>query len=625
MNLIFCLIVGVVDAAPIEAYPLVSDVSLAPSGVTRVSLPPELVGAAPGSLGRTLRVQNGDGVEVPFAVLLSTQNPEATSVSLDIRPAAPTLWVIEAADRPVDTIEFDVSRFQDWPGFWLTVSTADWSSGRTFIYEGDFEGAPFSSTSIDVGHRPGPFTVSVDTADGRPERIWDVTGYVRASAYTPPRVEVVTAEEPVLTEAGTARWTVRLPGPRSVTSLRVVADGDVYRRDVRVGVPGAGVAPYLTEVGSIRRLQVGEAHVDQDRLPVTIVGDTLLVDIDTDRGVPLPVVRFEVESVGAELVVRDPGPGPHVILGGTYDADQAHDLGYAAVELLRGDTLETVAPAPAANPAYVPLPTREGVDGVGAAVNLARFHFARAIEGPVGWVTLPLDTTVLAHARADLGDLRVVDREGRGVPFLLRSVGAEVPTEVIGFTRSEKGTHSQIHVPLAAADAPVAALSLHTPSGRFQRSISVLRDRGRMTEPVRTVQWNSEAKGSTLSISLYEHFGRDLLVDVDNGDNPPLPIDRIVTTSPAWEVRTRVPEGGARLIYGSAGERAPQWDLTLLEEEVWRMPLALATLGEETATGGPGLSALEKLVVAGAIGLLALGLVGMTVRALRPMDPAPTA
>ncbi len=623
MRLLLLLSFPTATAASIEAYPLRSEVTLAPEGVTRLSLPPELIGASPNELGRTLRVQNADGTEVPFATILSTQNPEPTEVALSLTPTGPTTWLTGEAGRPIDYLQFDVARFGEWPGAWLTVSGPGWTSRRTFVYEGAFEGFPFSNTTVDVGHRAGPFVVTVETADGGGQRIWDVTGYVRAPGYTPPRRELLAAGEPVLTEQGAARWTVDLPGARAVTGLRIEAEGDVYLRAVRVGVPTAGAMPSLQEVGSIRRLQVGEASIDQDRVAVDLVGDTLLVEIDAERGVPLPVVRFEVESVGAEILVREPGPGPHAVLGGTYDHDQVHDLGYAASELLRGDTVSIEVPPPTPHAAYVPLPTRDGVDAPGATVNLARFKHTRPIVADAGWVRIPLDATVLGHARADLGDVRVIDSEGRAVPFLLRSLGAELPVEVTGYTREELGRHSQIRVPLLAPDAPLATLTLHTPASRFSRSVSILRDRGRMTETVRSVQWGSDGVGSALAVSLYDRFGAELLVDIDNGDNSPLPIDRIVVSAPAWELRTRIPEGGARLVYGAPGERAPQWDLGLLDQEVWRMPLVVATLGAEAAQAGPSLSGVEKLVVVGAIALLAIGLVGMTVRALRTGEPVP--
>ena len=53
----------------------------------------------------------------------------------------------------------------------------------------------------------------------------------------------------------------------------------------------------------------------------------------------------------------------------------------------------------------------------------------RAIDVPrPGRVTVALDRDVYEHARADLGDLRIVDGDDRPVPYLLERVGEEAPT-----------------------------------------------------------------------------------------------------------------------------------------------------------------------------------------------------
>jgi hypothetical protein len=269
------------------------------------------------------------------------------------------------------------------------------------------------------------------------------------------------------------------------------------------------------------------------------------------------------------------------------------------------------------NPAWVPAPTEAQVDGVAAALNLARWRFARAIEGPAGWARVALDRAVLAHARGDLGDLRVVDAEGHQVPALVYALGGEEPWETTPFTREEHGSRSELRVELGVDDAPIATVRLRTGRDLFSREVSVLRDRGTVTETLRRVRWQGTEQGSELAIAVDAVVGRTLLIQIENGDNPPLPVEAVEVGSPRWELRAKLPGPGARLVYGSPRETYPSYDLMLLRDEVRRMPTAVATLGPETALGGVQASTFDRVVVAAAIAVLALGLLGLLIRVLR--------
>ena len=94
----------------------------------------------------------------------------------------------------------------------------------------------------------------------------------------------------------------------------------------------------------------------------------------------------------------------------------------------------------------------------------------------------------------------------------------------------------------------------------------------------------------------------------------------MAVTSPLWELRAKVPPG-TRLVYGARGQESPWYDLSLLQDELRRAPLADAALGPVTTLGGVQTTAGERMVVWGAIGLLALGLVAMTFRVLRGAGP----
>lgn len=616
------VLVSLALAAPPEAYPWRTELTLPARGVARVHLPGELA-VDVDQLPTTLRISDARGDDVPYAVLSSARNPEPRQLDLDISPVDTAVWRVDAAPVPLDAIQFEIVRLTDVTGVWVRVSDGEWTSPPTLLFAAERDGSPFAVDTVTVPHRAGPFTVTLQgLGDEGSPRLWEATGVAIPPETTPPLEESFEAPPPVLTEEGRARWMLELPAFRKVTSVTVVAEGDVFEREVYVG-GGADADRGLDRAGFVRRLRVGERDVDLDTVGTDLVSDTLLVEIPTDRGTVLPVSRFVVRSVAVDLLVRDAGGGPHLLYAGSLDRDTPHDIALAAGELLRGPVTEVDARALTPNPTWVPVPTREGIDLGGPTVNLARYRWARPIEAPrPGWVKLPLDVSVFGHARGDLGDLRVVDAEGRSLPFLVRpdeQSRADVTPE-----RTEVGGRTRLTVPVLAEGVPVERIELHTSQGRFRRQVAVLRDRGRMTETVRAVEWSSEAEGSTLSLALGDVFPEALLVEIDNGDNPPLPVDRVTLIGPGKELRVRVPEGGARLVYGMPAVSPPIWDLALLEAEVWGMPVAPATLGAEVALDGPALQTVDRMVVLLGIGVLAVGMAGMAIRAIRTV-PQPEA
>jgi hypothetical protein len=620
------LLVSAALAAGPETYALRADVPLPASGASRVTLGPDLVGADPDHLAQSLRLEDAQQAAVPYAVLLSTAPGDAIEHSLSFAPTDRLRWETEAAEEPVDSLRFDFIGLSVEGPFLVRVESrdgGDWRpAGAGIVYEIDDD---FRNTTVDVAHRRGPFRVSVATLGSGDAHLTDLDGLTRAATEVPAARETFDLPAPLLTEQGTARYVVPLAGPRVVTAVTFDVTDPLFDREVSLGTPSdTGGEPSLSSAGRIRRVAIGDTHVDRVRVlaPGRIADDTLVIDVATDRGRALAIPHVTVESVGAELVVRDAGPGPHVLYAGGTELEDAFDLATAVPAILRLDPPTIAASVAAPNPNFVPVATRAGVDEAGAELNLTRFHWSRPITGGPGWARMQLEPGVLAHARSDLADLRVIDGEGHQIPFLLRNTGREEPFPTQPFTREEAGNTSRIRVPLPDGGVPLATVRLTSPGSVFERQVSILRDRGAMTETLREVTWNAPVEGQTLSIGVGEPVGNALLVQIANGDNPPLKVDTVTVTTPVWEIRANLPPSGARLIYGAPGQEAPTYDLSLLRDTVFRAPAVAATLGPEEKLGVAGPSGTDKAIVLVGIGILALGLVGMTARVLIRVEPA---
>lgn len=639
------LVLVLLASAGPEAWPWSGALDLPDDAAARVVLPPETLGAdlaglEPEALSARVRVEDARGGLVPHVVRTSrVEAPETVGLRHD--QVERTTFEVSAADRPLDRLRL---RFDDLAAdgpFRVTVQAAEGGGWRTLgaptVIWALADEAGIGRETVEVGGRTGPFRVIAEPLAAGFPSLDDVVGEAGARDRVAPVVDEVVPEGPFLLEDGWARYVVRLPATRAVTAVELVADGEVYDREVRLGGPSLRTAAlddafvaadllgsdWMAATGRVRRIRLGGATVDaaEVRLPVELATERLWVDVRTDRGRTLPVRAIRVVALGAELVLSDPGPPPQAIWVGARDEAVPTDLGTAIPELVRLAGPPRPAPVLAPNPGFVPAPTREGLDGPGPVANLRRLRWVRAVEGAPGWVRVPLDAHVLAHARAGLADLRVVDAEGRLLPYLLEPEGELAEVALGPIERTEDGSRSHLAVSVPDPDLPLDTVLLTTPATRFERTVEILRDRGRATETLRVVPWVGDDVGSTLAVEVGQAVGNRLLVRLENGDDPPLPVEAVRATRGSWALRVRLPEGGARLAYGGPGVEAPSFDLALLRDEVLRMPVGEGRLGEPEEAGRDALGAGERAVVLGAVGLLALGLVGLALRAAR--SPAP--
>ncbi|MSQ00735.1 MAG: hypothetical protein EXR71_02455 [Myxococcales bacterium] len=588
-------------AEPSVEAPEVARFDVPATGVSRIRLPPAVAGVAPSLLGSTLSLRNGAGDVVPFAVL-TTDRVSFDTERLDVVQFDDHHWRVGPSVRLVQSL-----RFPDVGG---------WHPGRlsldgigSFIFPtGTINGQELTAETVPVPPGRGPWVVRSDS------HLAEVIGESFPNEYVEADCATLEAEAPALTESGYARYALDLGGPRQVRSLRVLSDADVFDRNVQLFVPGDG-REYYGETRPIRRLTFGGATYDATRIEdLAFATDALLVDVQTAAGQTLPITGFEVCSVGAELVVRDPGAGPFTAYFGVSVGNGSQDLTFGGPDLVRLATTRVTEVTVEANPVYVPLETREGLDGPGAILPMVKWKWERPIVGS-GWLRIPLDRDVLARAQTDLSDLRIVDGDDRQIPLVVRRTGRETLWETAGFTREEQGRSSLIRIPLGQSDAPVATLTLTTSRDVFSRRITVLRDRGTMTEPLRVVDWRGDGAGTSVAVAVDAIVGRELLVRIDNGDNAPLPVDSVTVSFPEWELRANVPEG-ARLVYGSRVAGQAEYDLGLLSQDLVVRKLAVGALGEAKAIGGPALVAGERFVVLAVVGALALGLLVMVGRLL---------
>jgi hypothetical protein len=229
---------------------------------------------------------------------------------------------------------------------------------------------------------------------------------------------------------------------------------------------------------------------------------------------------------------------------------------------------------------------------------------------------------VLEAARSDLGDLRVVDSAGDQVPFVLRRRAEQDDWGSLPMQREERGRQTLLRLQNPHPALPVSLLCLSTTAPTFSRQVSVLRVAATELVPMRTTQWQAADRPGQLCLSLNEAMGEEIVVRIDNDDDPPLPITDARATGPRWELLCWLPPGGARLIYGDPRALRPDYDLSMLTSELAMRVEAEASLGPAEELSAPPLSTLDRMLLYAGLAALMGGMAWLVVALLRGVPEA---
>lgn len=453
-----------------------------------------------------------------------------------------------------------------------------------------------------------------------------VTWDDRASARTAPpqtvSVRLATrrpATQPVVvpasfrrraSEPGRSRFALQLPGTHlPVIAIEMnVANETLFRHATITEARLAGEEIVSEPLGGalLRRTRHGDLVASDLRIPIRFPQEPeleLVVD-DGDNApieiagvqvelAPLPWIYFESESAQALVATF----GGSKLAAPRYDLEAKREFVSAAeAPLASWDPIEGIT-----SDGGLPAPSIEEL-GVGAPIETADFKYVRHIlTGPPGLTALPLDAAVLAHTPA-LRDVRVVDQQGKQVPYLWEkrdeplSVDLAVPQRLEERTneRSADAHVSRYRIRLPYDSMPAGRLVLRTNARIFDRTLSVAVDREasdrrsqHRLDTVAQARWvhadrDKPAQDLVMEILALGSAECDLIVD--EGDNTPLPIVGAWLLLPSYRLRFfRASLGDLSLYYGRDDLGAPRYDISLLAPYVMGETAIEASLTPEAA------------------------------------------
>ena len=604
-------------AQSLDRYPRMAPVPLADGeGVWRVPVPPTLRSPEDPEDGTDLMLVDAAGEPVSVAWARGTGDAVSVQSRIVLTPAA-------------DTIDLQLDGPADWLELQLSASPSAATAQAFERVDGDW--VPLSEPTLLWQHPQGEQrTLALERTTEGMVRL-ELTHHHRRSALhveawrdPAPSVSPVTLTLPVidrqLGEDGWARYLVPLPSPLPIERVGLTVEEGLFDRRIALIRGGS-----LNELGTVRRMRIGGASVEHVDVPTggVLYSDRLEIAVDAHGDAPLTITAVTVTLEGVDMMVVDPAGGPFFLYGGAPPQDATpSDLTFAVPDLYRAAAGVVETGAVTANPAYQPPEVRAGLAGPSTPIALSDFTTVRAVSGE-GLVRIPLDAQVLSEARSALGDLRLIDTEGRQIPYLLERRAVDARWVDLPVEREEDGTVTRLKIALPHPEIPVASITLTTDATLFQRRVTAWRARGSNLEPLRSYEWVGADRPGALTLELAKLVGETLLITIENGDDPPLPVEIGAAGWAQHELIARLPADGARLVYGSSQVAAPSYDLALLGSDLQRRATQEATLGAPEILQPP-VSPWDRRALGVGLGVLVAGLIWLTIRLVRTVE-APTA
>lgn len=476
----------------------------------------------------------------------------------------------------------------------------------------------------------------------------------QATAHTSALLRLPLEVERRPAEPGSSRFHLRLPGSHlPIDALELTIGGGHLLRDVRVleprltGTRRGQLEPVVIGRARLRRV-IRDDRTAEDLRVFIEPPDEPDLDLVFDDGDNPPIDLQGVTAVFAELpwIYFEAEPGTVIARYGNakaaaprYDLEAMRPSIPAAVARATWGPeheRQTVTP-PAAAP---PMPTR------GTALALRDFRHTRSLPaGPQGLTVVPLDAAAFAHSAStggNFGDVRILDRDGLQVPYLLEKRDEPVVLD-LRLERREPSPAagarpggSEYVVPVPYREISGAELVLTTRARVFQRMVRigvlVPPDRQARTATLQQLQnrsWqhtDDALAAPPLTLRLPVAPRGEVVIEIDEGDNQPLPIERATILIPSYAVRFfRSDAAPLLLAYGRADLPAPRYDLALLSPYVLGQRAQTVEAAPEegpagSAAAGPGASGetlVSPAIFWGVLGLSVVVLLGLVVRMVR--------
>lgn len=465
-----------------------------------------------------------------------------------------------------------------------------------------------------------------DSSSARVLRVGSVRARVHDSGAAPQPATFPVAYRTVPAERGKSRYRLTLPGPHlPVEAIELqVANANVDRA-ATVSEPrlaGNSIAPVELGASTLRRAERDGAVAADTAVRINVPeGPDLDLTVENGSNPPL-----EINAIVARLAPqpwiyfesRDGQPltatyGNASLAAPKYDLE-ASRRGIPSVRAAQAKWSGGLRAADAGEPKPAAPP-------LGAPVDEKAFRYARTIGAMSrGLTSLVLDAHVLANSAA-LNDVRLTDGKGNQVPYLVERRESPLAIRLsIPERRKGEGNESEYTFTLPFDTLPFdAQLVFRTDARVFERRVTVRRpadeSHGREADVIVSTDWRSgdpESDPPPLTFVAPQRATRTLELEIDEGDNAPLPLVSAELLIPSYALRFISPGSPLTLLYGNPSAAPPRYDLALLAPRLFGQSSRDVTLASMPPADGPSATSRERkifwIVIAAAAVVLLLTL-----------------
>jgi len=391
-------------------------------------------------------------------------------------------------------------------------------------------------------------------------------------------------------DEGRSHLILRRPSGLDVRRLVLHTTTVAFDRRLEVRDVGPGGGGRVVGAARVHREPITDPDDGDVRLTVAITtprGDALEIIVSDGDSPPLDnlVVVAEVERpilmsnlVGAGTLRFSGGrlrpPRYDVPVGAAREA-----LDHSQADDLRWATLRAASD----NPGFDPLPALAFAMKPGATVDLTAFRHRRPLSvgaAREGLSVLALSVVDRAHARPDLGDLRVVDDRGRQLPYLVEPTGRRLRAPLTLEGTAREGSRSRHRFGLPGPEVPLGGIELVLGSTFADRPYRLVAGEGDQAITLAAGYLRrrpGDDAAITIELGELEPVAA-LSLEIEDGDDAPLSLVAATALVPEVELFVAAPEGRYWLMSG-ADMAPPRYELERARGMLLSLPRAELVVG----------------------------------------------
>jgi hypothetical protein len=574
------------------------------TGLVKISLPVETLDSARPGLG-DLRLYDDAGNEIPYVIERPAPTPkvvrEAKSFLVSLNPENTVITLETALTQPLDGVSLETPA-NDFIKAVRVESSADGQSWQIIA-----QGQPIFRQPNGAGHlhlswpakvspwlrltvddqrsQPIPFTGGrVDAATGEPAPSEWIPVKISERDESPGETRLAfDLGEANLDVAAIQVATAEPLFMRAVTvSVAQMAEDSIHEQIIGQGVIFRVDVPGQTPSGILSVPLESEIHA-RELVMVIKNGDTS----------PLPISGGRIERRPVYLVFLARRSGTfHLLTGNSRCDSPRYDLAGLNMNLKSVALTPMRIPPPSNISNYRPPEVLVGVELAGAALDVSGWEFRKQVTiSGAGAQQVEVDLDLLAHAQPGLADVRVL-RGSNQVPYILErtSISRWLALTAAATNDAKDPKLSRWTLRLPRARLPIERLTCIARTSLFERSMSLYEEladeRGdTYRHALGGGSWRqTPARTSKDFAVILDSAPRNdtLFLATENGDNPPIELEKFQTVYRATRLLFRAAPGDELfLYYGNPSADSPRYDLSLVANQLLAAEKNVASLSTE--------------------------------------------